>query len=126
MSNFIADNRKGATAAKFDTLYVRNVAFPSGVDKVNAFGCRYSVAPSIKNICKLLSVVWKRVSSSNLNAGRLFIIYCYLVVLGYKNILGTDYAKAMVQRARHISKLLEYSVPFRVADATDLKFEDDI
>ena len=46
--------------------------------------------------------------------------------LGYKNILGTDYAKAMVQRARHISKLLEYSVPFRVADATDLKFEDDI
>jgi ubiquinone/menaquinone biosynthesis C-methylase UbiE len=46
--------------------------------------------------------------------------------LGYKNILGTDYAKTMVQRARHISKLLEYSVPFRVADATDLKFEDDI
>ena len=46
--------------------------------------------------------------------------------LGYNNILGTDYSKPMVQRARHLSKLLEYSLPFRVADATHLKFEANI
>lgn len=46
--------------------------------------------------------------------------------LGYRNVLGTDYAKAMVQRARQLAKLLEYSIPFRIADATRLKFEDNV
>ena len=46
--------------------------------------------------------------------------------LGYKNILATDYSKGMIQRARHLAKLLQYSVPFRVADATELEFEDNV
>lgn len=46
--------------------------------------------------------------------------------LGYKNILATDYSKEMIQQARHLAKLLEYPVPFRVADATDLEFEDGV
>ncbi|MGK0456647.1 MAG: ubiquinone/menaquinone biosynthesis C-methylase UbiE [Zhongshania aliphaticivorans] len=46
--------------------------------------------------------------------------------LGYKNILATDYSKEMIRRARHLAKLLEYSVPFRAADATELEFEDNV
>ena len=46
--------------------------------------------------------------------------------LGYKNFLATDYSKAMIKEARRLAKLLEYSVPFRVADATDLEFEDNV
>ncbi len=46
--------------------------------------------------------------------------------LGYKNILATDYSSGMIQRARHLAKLLEYSIPFRVADATALEFEDSV
>ena len=46
--------------------------------------------------------------------------------LGYKNILATDYSKEMIQRARHLAKLLEYSIPFRVADATRLEFEEGV
>ncbi len=49
-----------------------------------------------------------------------------LYELGYKNILATDYSPKMIQQARHLAKLLEYPVPFRVADATDLEFEDDV
>ena len=46
--------------------------------------------------------------------------------LGYKNILATDFSKGMIQSARHLAKLLEYSVPFRVANATKLEFEDNV
>lgn len=46
--------------------------------------------------------------------------------LGYRNILATDYARAMVQRARGLCKVLEYPIPFHVADARDLQFEDAI
>ena len=46
--------------------------------------------------------------------------------LGYKNILATDYSEEMIKQAWHLAKLLEYSVPFRVADATDLEFEDNV
>ena len=49
-----------------------------------------------------------------------------LYELGYKNLLATDYSEEMIKQARHLAKLLEYSVPFRVADATDLEFEDNI
>lgn len=45
---------------------------------------------------------------------------------GYKNLLAIDYSKEMIKQARHLAKLLEYSVPFRVADATDLEFEDEV
>ncbi len=46
--------------------------------------------------------------------------------IGYKNILATDYANNMVLKARNLVKLLGYSIPFRVGDARNLEFEDDI
>lgn len=46
--------------------------------------------------------------------------------LGYQHIMATDYAKAMVQRARHLAKVLEFRIPFRVANALQLEFEDGI
>lgn len=56
-------------------------------------------------------------------AGRIAI---GLYELGYRNLLATDYARGMVERARHLTKILEYSIPFRVCDATALEFEDDV
>lgn len=46
--------------------------------------------------------------------------------LGYRNIMALDYARAMVRRARHMAEVLEYSIPFRVGDATQLEFEDGV
>ena len=46
--------------------------------------------------------------------------------LGYPNIIGLDYAREMVRRARHLAEVLEYSIPFRVGDATHLEFEDEV
>jgi len=46
--------------------------------------------------------------------------------LGYRNVIGVDYARAMVVRARQLAKTLEYSVPFRTGDATELEFEDNV
>lgn len=46
--------------------------------------------------------------------------------LGYPNILGTDFSKGMILCARRIAKILEYSIPFQVADATKLEFEDSV
>ena len=45
--------------------------------------------------------------------------------LGYRHVLATDYARAMIKQARHMAEVLEYRLPFRVADATQLEFEDD-
>lgn len=47
-----------------------------------------------------------------------------LYELGYHNVMATDYAKAMVERARQMATILEYRIPMQVADATALKFED--
>lgn len=49
-----------------------------------------------------------------------------LYELGYRNILATDYAKAMVERLRKLSQLLEYAIPSQVADATALDLEDGV
>lgn len=46
--------------------------------------------------------------------------------LGYRKVLGTDLVRPMVAAARQIAQKLEYSVPFRVADATKLSFEEGI
>lgn len=46
--------------------------------------------------------------------------------LGYCNLLASDYSKEMVLRARDLANTLEYRIPFRVCDATDLEFEDDV
>jgi ubiquinone/menaquinone biosynthesis C-methylase UbiE len=44
--------------------------------------------------------------------------------LGYRNLLGVDLARDMVEEARRINRVLEYGVSFRTADATKLPFGD--
>ncbi|MEZ5278517.1 MAG: class I SAM-dependent methyltransferase [Opitutaceae bacterium] len=46
--------------------------------------------------------------------------------LGYQKILGFDFSREMIEEARRLSRLLDYGIPFRVADATRLNFEDGI
>lgn len=46
--------------------------------------------------------------------------------LGYRNLLATDYSRPMIEKTRALAKLLEYSIPAQVADATKLKFEDEV
>jgi ubiquinone/menaquinone biosynthesis C-methylase UbiE len=46
--------------------------------------------------------------------------------LGYRHILATDYSRAMVRRAQALANRLEYRIPMRVCDATQLEFEDNI
>ena len=40
--------------------------------------------------------------------------------LGYGNVMGVDFSRPMIREARRIAKLLQYPIPFRVADATRL------
>ncbi len=47
-----------------------------------------------------------------------------LAELGYRNLLALDYSQPMIKRARHLARLLEYAVHFKVGDATALEFED--
>jgi SAM-dependent methyltransferase len=49
-----------------------------------------------------------------------------LYELGYRNVLATDYSRAMVKRAQSLAKLLEYSIPFHLADACELAYEDGV
>lgn len=56
-------------------------------------------------------------------AGRIAI---GLYELGYRNVLASDYARAMVDQARDLAKVLEYRIPFRVCDATALEFEENV
>ena len=44
--------------------------------------------------------------------------------LGYRHLLGIDYARAMISEARRINQVLEYGVAFQVGDATQIKFPD--
>ena len=44
--------------------------------------------------------------------------------LGYRQILGVDVAREMIEEARRINRVLEYGVSFRVADAARLPFGD--
>jgi ubiquinone/menaquinone biosynthesis C-methylase UbiE len=46
--------------------------------------------------------------------------------LGYQNIMATDYSSEMIKRARHMSTILEYHIPLRVCDATELEFEANV
>ncbi len=46
--------------------------------------------------------------------------------IGYVHVLGIDYSRAMVKRARKLATLLEYPVSFQVGDATALKFENEL
>ena len=75
---------------------------------------------------KIFQKLFKRTDSIlelGCGAGRISI---GLHEMGYANLLATDYAKNMVQKARHLSKLLGYAIPFRVCDALNLEFEDAI
>ena len=56
-------------------------------------------------------------------AGRIAI---GLYELGYRNLLATDYARNMVGKTRDLVKRLDYTIHSRVADATQLDFEDAI
>jgi SAM-dependent methyltransferase len=56
-------------------------------------------------------------------AGRIAI---GLYELGYAHLLATDYSRAMVRCAQALAKRLEYRIPMRVCDATQLEFEDNI
>lgn len=49
-----------------------------------------------------------------------------LAEIGYKYLLGIDWAKEMVMRARRIAGLLEEGVSFQVGDARKLDFEDNL
>lgn len=49
-----------------------------------------------------------------------------LYELGYRNLMAVDFARGMVRRARHMAEVLEYAIPFRVGDATELEFEDAV
>lgn len=72
---------------------------------------------------KVLTRVFRREDSLlelGCGAGRIAL---GLHELGYRNVLASDYSRAMVERARHLARMLEYAVPFQVCDATDLQFE---
>lgn len=45
--------------------------------------------------------------------------------LGYQHLMALDYARPMVEKARHMATVLEYRIPFRVGDATRLEFDDN-
>ena len=44
--------------------------------------------------------------------------------LGYRNLLGVDLARDMVEEARRLNRILEYGISFRVGDATRLALGD--
>lgn len=46
--------------------------------------------------------------------------------LGYRQVLGIDFAPEMIKRARHLARLLEYGISFRAGDATGLEMEDEL
>lgn len=47
-----------------------------------------------------------------------------LYELGYTHVLATDYSRPMVNRARELATTLEYRIPMRVCDATQIEFEE--
>lgn len=53
-------------------------------------------------------------------AGRLSLA---LWELGYRQVLGVDFARPMIETARLLAAKLEYVTPFRVGDVTRLGFE---
>lgn len=46
--------------------------------------------------------------------------------IGYRNLLGIDYAKEMVYAARAAAHALDYRVFFQHGDATSLKFDNEV
>ena len=46
--------------------------------------------------------------------------------LGYANVMGIDFSRKMIERARKLARMLDLGVSFQVADATELPFSDDL
>jgi len=46
--------------------------------------------------------------------------------IGYEQLLATDFSRLMVKEARRIAHILGYRILFRVADATQLPFADEM
>ncbi|MCC5789758.1 MAG: class I SAM-dependent methyltransferase [Opitutales bacterium] len=46
--------------------------------------------------------------------------------IGYDKVMGVDSCRPMIQEARHLNKLLEYRVSFRVEDACKMSFEENL
>ena len=46
--------------------------------------------------------------------------------LGYKNLLGIDFSKKMIKKARQIARIRQVGLSFQVADATELPFSDNL
>jgi ubiquinone/menaquinone biosynthesis C-methylase UbiE len=44
--------------------------------------------------------------------------------IGFQRVVGIDFSREMIERARHLARLLEYTIPFRVGDATRLDIDD--
>ncbi len=55
--------------------------------------------------------------------GRIALALCEM---GYRYVMGIDPSKEMIKSARRIARLHEFSVAFKVGDATRLKFEDNL
>ena len=49
-----------------------------------------------------------------------------LYELGYRNIIGVDISRSMVAEARRLARVLEYGVPFRIGDATELGLGEEV
>ncbi len=47
-----------------------------------------------------------------------------LYELGYNKVLGIDYSREMIMRARQMAKILNYNISFQVGDATQLNFAE--
>ncbi len=46
--------------------------------------------------------------------------------LGYAHVLGIDFSRKMIERARKLARMSDRGVSFQVADATELPFSDDL
>ena len=46
--------------------------------------------------------------------------------LGYANLMGIDFSRNMIERARQLARTLSVGVSFQVADATEMPFSDNL
>jgi len=49
-----------------------------------------------------------------------------LYELGYHKVLGVDFSKELIREARRFAKLLDYPIPFRVMDVTQLELGEEV